>query len=350
MRPLPLRETLLDWYARHGRRLPWRETRDPYHIWVSEIILQQTRIAQGTDYYLRFVERFPDIASLAAASEDQVLKQWQGLGYYSRARNLHRAAQLLAEQFDGQFPRSYHQVRSLPGIGDYTAAAICSIAYRMPYAVLDGNVYRVLSRYFDLDTPIDTSAGKKLFTRLANEQLDQDRPGDYNQAIMDFGALQCTPSLPECPRCPLRPHCRAQAAGTVALRPAKSKRSEPSPRYLHYFHIVSPEGTWVRRRTEDDIWRGLYEFPRIETPDDLPAEQMLSDKALIRSAATAKVLETLPPVKHLLSHRVLHIRFYRVSIPTPGFSLEGYAPATEEDLSHLAFPRPLAAYLERSAR
>lgn len=353
MRPLPLRETLLDWYARHGRRLPWRETRDPYHIWVSEIILQQTRIAQGTDYYLRFVERFPDIASLAAASEDQVLKQWQGLGYYSRARNLHRAAQLLAEQFDGQFPRSYHQVRSLPGIGDYTAAAICSIAYRMPYAVLDGNVYRVLSRYFDLDTPIDTTAGKKLFTRLANEQLDQDRPGDYNQAIMDFGALQCTPSLPECPRCPLRPHCRAQAAGTVALRPAKSKRSEPSPRYLHYFHIVSPEGTWVRRRTEDDIWRGLYEFPRIETPEDLPAEQMLSDvryKALIRSAATAKVLETLPPVKHLLSHRVLHIRFYRVSIPTPGFSLEGYVPATEEDLSHLAFPRPLAAYLERSAR
>lgn len=353
MRPQPLRETLLDWYARHGRRLPWRETRDPYRIWVSEIILQQTRIAQGTDYYLRFVERFPDIASLAAASEDQVLKQWQGLGYYSRARNLHRAAQLLAEQFDGQFPRSYHQVRSLPGIGDYTAAAICSIAYRMPYAVLDGNVYRVLSRYFDLDTPIDTSAGKKLFTRLANEQLDQDRPGDYNQALMDFGALQCTPSLPECPRCPLRPHCRAQAAGTVALRPAKSKRSEPSPRYLHYFHIVSPEGTWVRRRTEDDIWRGLYEFPRIETPDDLPAEQMLSDvryKALIRFAATAKVLETLPPVKHLLSHRVLHIRFYHVSIPTPGFFLEGYAPATEEDLSHLAFPRPLAAYLERSAR
>lgn len=219
-----------------------------------------------------------------------------GLGYYSRARNLHRAAQLLAEQFDGQFPRSYHQVRSLPGIGDYTAAAICSIAYRMPYAVLDGNVYRVLSRYFDLDTPIDTSAGKKLFTRLANEQLDQDRPGDYNQALMDFGALQCTPSLPECPRCPLRPHCRAQAAAPSPCAPAKSKRSEPSTRYLHYFHIVSPEGTWVRRRTEDDIWRGLYEFPRIETPDDLPAEQMLSDaryKALIRSAATAKVLETL---------------------------------------------------------
>lgn len=353
MRPLPLRQTLLDWYAHYGRRLPWRETRDPYRIWVSEIILQQTRIAQGTDYYLRFVERFPDIASLAAASEDQVLKQWQGLGYYSRARNLHRAAQQLAEQFDGQFPRSYHQIRSLPGIGDYTAAAICSIAYRMPYAVLDGNVYRVLSRYFDLDTPIDTTAGKKLFTRLADEQLDRDRPGDYNQALMDFGALQCTPSLPDCPRCPLLPHCRAQAADTVALRPAKSKRSEPSPRYLHYFHIVSPEGTWVRRRTEDDIWRGLYEFPRIETPDDLPAEQMLFDvryEALIRSAATAEVLETLPPVKHLLSHRVLHIRFYHVSIPTPGFSLEGYAPATEEQLSHLAFPRPLAAYLERSAR
>lgn len=182
-------ETLLKWYAENKRELPWRETTDPYLIWISEIILQQTRVAQGYEYFLRFVHRFPDVRALAEASEDEVMKYWQGLGYYSRARNLHAAA----ESMNGAFPETYEGVRALKGVGDYTAAAICSFAYNMPYAVVDGNVYRVLSRYFGIDIPVDSTEGKKTFAALAEEMLDKSRPADYNQAIMDFGAIQCTP-------------------------------------------------------------------------------------------------------------------------------------------------------------
>ena len=205
---------LCDWYARHGRDLPWRRTRDPYRIWLSEVILQQTRVAQGLEYYLRFTERFPRAELLAAASEDEVLKLWQGLGYYSRARHLHAAAQEVAARFDGAFPRTYEEVRALPGVGDYTAAAICSMAYDLPYAVLDGNVFRVLSRVFDLDVPIDTSAGRRTFAELARAQLDPKRPGTCNQAIMDFGALCCTPGRPDCASCPLAAARRCASAGS----------------------------------------------------------------------------------------------------------------------------------------
>lgn len=196
-------DILLDWYAREGRDLPWRRTRDPYRIWLSEVILQQTRVAQGMDYYLRFTERFPDVRALAAASEDEVLKLWQGLGYYSRARNLHAAAREVVARFGGRFPSDYESVRSLRGVGDYTAAAVCSAAFDAPCAVVDGNVYRVLSRLFDVAEPIDTAAGRKAFAELAQTQLDRRAPGRYNQAIMDFGALQCTPSSPRCGACPL---------------------------------------------------------------------------------------------------------------------------------------------------
>ena len=191
-------DKLIDWYGVNGRDLPWRRTRDPYRIWLSEVILQQTRIAQGMDYYLRFVARFPDVGALAAADEDEVLKLWQGLGYYSRARNLHAAARQVVERYGGRFPAAYADVRSLKGVGDYTAAAVCSIAYDAPCAVVDGNVYRVLSRLFDLDLAIDTAEGRKAFAALADEQLDRRRPARYNQAIMDFGALQCTPANPSC--------------------------------------------------------------------------------------------------------------------------------------------------------
>ena len=191
-------DILLDWYSREGRDLPWRRTRDPYRIWLSEVILQQTRVAQGTEYYLRFVGRFPDVRSLAAASEDEVLKLWQGLGYYSRARNLHAAARQVVDDFEGRFPTTFAGVRSLRGVGDYTAAAVCSAAYSLPYAAVDGNVYRVLSRLFDIAEPIDTASGRRLFAELARSQLDERDPGRYNQAIMDFGALRCTPSPPRC--------------------------------------------------------------------------------------------------------------------------------------------------------
>ena len=219
---------LLEWYALRGRDLPWRRTRDPYCIWLSEVILQQTRVAQGKDYYLRFVQRWPEAGALAAATEDEVLKMWQGLGYYSRARHLHAAARTVAERFGGEFPKDYAAVRALPGVGNYTAAAICSIAYDLPCAVLDGNVFRVLSRLFDVELPIDTAAGRKEFAELAQSQLDTRQPGRYNQAIMDFGALQCTPAQPRCEECPLAEQCMARAAGTVAERPVKQGRTKVS--------------------------------------------------------------------------------------------------------------------------
>ena len=232
-------DILLDWYAREGRDLPWRRTRDPYRIWLSEVILQQTRVAQGTEYYLRFTERFPDVASLAAAPEDEVLKLWQGLGYYSRARNLHAAARQVVERFGGRFPVALEEVRSLRGVGDYTAAAICSAAYDAPCAVVDGNVYRVLARLFDLDAPIDSTAGKRAFAELAQSQLDTAHPGRYNQAIMDFGALRCTPSSPRCEVCPLAGQCLALAAGTVAARPVKQGKTRVRDRWFNYLHVSS---------------------------------------------------------------------------------------------------------------
>ena len=258
-------DKLIDWYGVNGRDLPWRRTRDPYRIWLSEVILQQTRIAQGMDYYLRFVARFPDVGALAAADEDEVLKLWQGLGYYSRARNLHAAARQVVERYGGRFPAAYADVRSLKGVGDYTAAAVCSIAYDAPCAVVDGNVYRVLSRLFDLDLAIDTAEGRKAFAALADEQLDRRRPARYNQAIMDFGALQCTPANPSCNDCPLRDECLSLAAGTVAERPVKAGRTRIRPRYLNYLHLECGGRIALRRRPEGDIWQGLYDLPAIES-------------------------------------------------------------------------------------
>jgi A/G-specific adenine glycosylase len=211
--------TIIDWYKENKRDLPWRDTKDPYKIWISEIILQQTRVVQGYDYYCRFMEHFPDVETLAKASEDEVMKCWQGLGYYSRARNLHEAARTIAEK--GAFPVRYEDVRALKGVGDYTAAAICSFAYDMPYAVVDGNVYRVLSRWLGVEEPIDTGAGKKLYASLADEMMDKSRPALYNQAIMDFGALQCVPSSPSCLFCPLSDSCVALQKNLVDKLPWK---------------------------------------------------------------------------------------------------------------------------------
>ena len=224
---------LMDWYRENGRSLPWRGTKDPYRIWISEIILQQTRVAQGYDYYLRFIERFPDVQALADAPEDEVMKLWQGLGYYSRARNLHAAAKEVAAL--GRFPDTYEGVRRLKGVGDYTAAAVCAFAYGLPCAVVDGNVYRVIARWLGIDEPIDTTAGKKLFAALARELMGTSDPALYNQAIMDFGAVQCTPASPACLMCPLNDGCAALRQGRVGDLPRKSKKTQVKERYFHYF-------------------------------------------------------------------------------------------------------------------
>ena len=342
-------DLLLDWYAREGRDLPWRRTHDPYRIWLSEVILQQTRVAQGMAYYERFTARFPDVASLAAASEDEVLRLWQGLGYYSRARNLLAAAREVVERFGGVFPRRPDEVRSLRGVGDYTAAAICSAAYDEPCAVVDGNVYRVLSRLFDIDLAIDTTAGRRAFARLAQEQLDPSAPGRYNQAIMDFGALQCTPSAPRCDGCPLSGRCLALAAGTVAERPVKQGRTRIRDRWFHYLHITSGDRVLLRRREGRDIWQGLYEFPMIETPApaDLPD---LSDDPLfvaLLGPTPWRLLRTVALPVHQLSHQRIHARLYRIETPELTPAAEALAIPTSE-LGEHALPRLLDRYLSSS--
>lgn len=341
-------DILLDWYAREGRDLPWRRTRDPYRIWLSEVILQQTRVAQGTEYYLRFTERFPDVASLAAAPEDEVLKLWQGLGYYSRARNLHAAARQVVERFGGRFPVALEEVRSLRGVGDYTAAAICSAAYDAPCAVVDGNVYRVLARLFDLDAPIDSTAGKRAFAELAQSQLDTAHPGRYNQAIMDFGALRCIPSSPRCEACPLAGRCLALAAGTVAARPVKQGKTRVRDRWFNYLHVSSGDRTLLRRREGRDIWQGLYEFPLIETegPAELPELVRLPQFRELLGDAPWHLVRSIPLPKHQLSHQTLHAVVHRIETLSLTPAAAAMAVPTVA-LGDYAVPRLIDRYLDR---
>lgn len=341
-------DILLDWYAREGRDLPWRRTRDPYRIWLSEVILQQTRVAQGTEYYLRFTERFPDVASLAAAPEDEVLKLWQGLGYYSRARNLHAAARQVVERFGGRFPVALEEVRSLRGVGDYTAAAICSAVYDAPCAVVDGNVYRVLARLFDLDAPIDSTAGKRAFAELAQSQLDTAHPGRYNQAIMDFGALRCIPSSPRCEACPLAGRCLALAAGTVAARPVKQGKARVRDRWFNYLHVSSGDRTLLRRREGRDIWQGLYEFPLIETegPAELPELVRLPQFRELLGDAPWHLVRSIPLPKHQLSHQTLHAVVHRIETPSLTPAAAAMAVPTAA-LGDYAVPRLIDRYLDR---
>jgi A/G-specific adenine glycosylase len=344
-------DKLMDWYEENKRELPWRDTKDPYRIWVSEIILQQTRVAQGYDYYIRFVRRFPDVFALALAEEDEVMKHWQGLGYYSRARNLHAAARSVMEA--GAFPATYEGVRALKGVGDYTAAAICSFAYDMPYAVVDGNVYRVLARWMGIDVPIDSTQGKKIFARMADELMDKRRPALYNQAIMDFGALQCTPASPDCLACPLADSCMALAQGRVDMLPVKQHKTKVSDRFFNYIYVRTGEHTFIRKRTGNDIWKNLYEPLLIETDEDMTGK----DEALFR-----KLQDVLGKregeikkredesrkregvffrsvklgVRHVLSHRIIHANFYELCLDNDLTSLEGYQRVAEEDLHKFA--------------
>lgn len=341
------KDILLQWYAEHRRDLPWRNTTDPYRIWISEIILQQTRVVQGYEYFTRFIERFPDVTTLAQADEDEVMKYWQGLGYYSRARNLHAAARSM----NGTFPVTYEGVRALKGVGDYTAAAICSFAYGMPCAVVDGNVYRVLARYLGIDTPIDSTDGKKLFAALAEEMLDKKRPADYNQAIMDFGAIQCTPQSPVCMFCPLQDGCVAFRQGQVMQLPVKQHKIKTSNRYFHYIYVRAGAYTYIYKRMSDDIWKNLYELPMIETATAIEAETLfaLPEFAAFFSSGenpiSVRVLRQ--HVKHVLSHRVIYANFYEVVLPENTLSFQRYLRIKAEDLEKYAVPRLIHAFLEK---
>jgi len=327
---------LLAWYDTHKRELPFRAVKDPYLIWLSEIILQQTRVAQGLAYYLKFAKRFPTPLSLAQADEDEVLKLWQGLGYYSRARNLHAAAQSM----NGIFPRTYEGVRALKGVGDYTAAAICSMAYNMPYAVVDGNVYRVLSRVYGVDIPIDTLAGKKEFTRRAQELLDTKRPGDYNQAIMDFGALVCTPQAPLCGECPFKRQCMAYKQNLIEQLPVKSKVTKVSERYFHYIYVEQGSYTWLHKRGAGDVWQNLYELPLAETSDNKPLKKFPAWCGKTKPVAVGKQL------KHVLSHRIIYAQLYKIKIPPTVKTPTDFLRVRKNDLEQYAVPRLVQKLLE----
>lgn len=301
-----------DWYVVNRRDLPWRHTRDPYCIWLSEVILQQTRVAQGYDYYLRFVEAWPTVESLAGAREEEVLRLWQGLGYYSRARNLLAAARQV-EAF-GSFPRTAAGLRRLSGVGDYTAAAVASLAFDEPVAVVDGNVYRVLSRVFGIDTPIDTPEGKKVFAHFAGELLDNSRPALYNQAIMEFGALMCTPRAARCADCPLADFCVASAERRVDKLPVKIRRTKVSTRYFVYLYLSADGAMLLRRRGSGDIWRGLYEPLMLEFPEQAGMSEILRHPEVCDWGGKATFRKVMEGKKHQLTHRTLLADGYLVSL------------------------------------
>ena len=349
---------LYAWYDANHRVLPWRETDNPYYIWLSEVILQQTRVVQGMEYYHRFVSTYPTIDLLAAADEDEVLRLWQGLGYYSRARNLHKAAKMIVEsqtaaltddrpptadrrqQSPILFPQTFAELRALPGVGEYTAGAIASLTYNMPYPALDGNVYRVLARLFDCEIPFDTSAGKKHFHRLAEELLDREHPRQFNSAIMEFGALHCLPVSPDCANCPLQQYCRAFAAGTAELLPVRKPRPTLRDRFFTYNIYITPaRTTLIRQRTDKDIWHHLYEFPLTEHPTEA---EWLNDTPQPSKTQTAK---QLPTITHILSHQRLHVHFYLVAtgeLP----DIPGTIAVRWEDLDDYALSRLTLKALE----
>jgi A/G-specific adenine glycosylase len=322
--PLIIRE----WYLQHGRRLPWRETNDPYKVWISEIILQQTQVKQGLDYYRRFIEIFPDVQTLASTSETQLMQLWQGLGYYSRARNLHHAAKTIVTEHNGTIPQTYKKIKTLKGIGPYTAAAIASFAFNLPYAVIDGNVFRLLSRIFAIDTPIDTKDGKKRFSELAERLLDKNDPGTHNQAIMDLGALICKPAAPLCQACPLAQFCKAFATGTQANFPVKIKKISRKKRYLNFIVFQKNHHTIIQKRTGKDIWQGLYQFPLIETAGKTSLKEI--EKKILLITGEHLSAEKKAQKKHLLTHQELHTIFYNVSWP-----LEKDFPESFENIKNI---------------
>lgn len=307
-----LQELLAQWYETHKRELPWRSDPTPYHVWLSEIILQQTRVNQGHDYFLRFVERWHTLSDLAEASEEEVLKMWQGLGYYSRARNLHQCARQLKEHHDGDFPRDYQKLLELKGIGQYTAAAIASIAFGLPYAVVDGNVYRVLARLYDVETPINNEKGAKCFKTLADMLLDQKHPGRHNQALMEFGALQCVPKHPDCANCPLQAHCLAFAHHTIDQRPVKEKKAKTRTRYFNYLVIrTNDQRVYLKKRIGNDIWKNLYDFPCVESDTPMTPEAVLnSQEAKTLLTSQDYIIEHVSkPYTHKLTHQTIIATF-----------------------------------------
>lgn len=300
---------VVEWYKLNQRSLPWRGTKDPFRIWLSEIILQQTRVNQGLPYYEKFIEAFPSVEKLAAAGEQKVLRLWQGLGYYTRARNLHKCAKVIVKNYSGSFPTSYQELLTLPGIGEYTAAAIASISFNEPVAVVDGNVYRVLSRVFGIGTEINSPKGKKEFFVLANQLIDKKNPAIFNQAVMEFGALFCKPVNPFCESCTFKASCVAHNNNLVASLPVKKKSKPVRKRYFYYFVIQSGKSLMMAKRGKKDIWEGLYDFYLVEKTRTTKIENLIKDDPFLKSIKATEELIVHKNFKHLLSHQTIMATF-----------------------------------------
>ncbi len=345
-------QKLMQWFATNHRPLPWKGEKAPYLIWLSEIILQQTRVEQGLPYFEKFKHKYPTVQDLANAPEDEVMKMWEGLGYYSRARNLHTAAKYIAHDLGGVFPKNYNDIRGLKGVGPYTAAAIASFAFDLPYAVVDGNVYRVLSRFFGIEEPIDTTAGKKKFAQLAQELLDKQQPGSYNQAIMDFGATHCTPVAPACKKCLMQTDCTAFQKRMIARLPIKSKKLKRRQRFFNYLLLNHNGQLILKKRTKKDIWQNLYEFPLIETNALVEERQILKKHQLWKEwmhDANAKIERVSEPLKQDLTHQRIIVRFWEISL-SDEFSKPGdgnWIMIDRENIREYAFPKVIDTYLRQ---
>jgi len=340
----PISEKLIAWYNINKRDLPWRNINDPYKIWLSEIILQQTQVVQGLNYYLKFVENFPTVIDLANAPEDLVMRLWQGLGYYSRARNLHSAAKFIKNTHKGVFPKTYNEIIELKGVGDYTASAVASFAFKLPHAVVDGNVYRVLSRLFNVETPINTSQGKKEFQLMAEEILNLKNPDIHNSAIMEFGALLCKPQNPKCEDCTLQLHCLAFKNKTVSLLPVKINKVKIRNRYFNYIIINYKNKVYITKRTEKDIWQNLYEFYLIESDHLIDELTVLANEDLNKLCANFKLKNKTTLKKHILSHQHLYSNFYELEIKNP-LKSKLFVEINRDELDKYATPQLINKYL-----
>ncbi len=338
-------QEIYKWFNSNKRDLPWRKTSDPYKIWISEIILQQTRVAQGTNYYCRFIEEFPNVLDLANSSEDNVLKLWQGLGYYTRARNLHFTAKYIVSNYNGVFPCDFKTILSLKGIGNYTAAAIASIAFDLPHAVVDGNIYRVISRFYGITTPIDSQKGKTEILKIANDLIPQKNSGFHNQAFMEFGALQCLPKSPECNLCPLEKKCYAANYNLTKQIPVKEKKVKKSIRYFYYYIFECKDSILLDKRTKKDIWKNLYQFPLVESKNEFSDTEILKLKVPFKINKKTNLKSISVTYKHILTHQIIYARF--IHIETEDFNLNdsNFIRVNKKDIYKFAVPRLLENYI-----
>jgi A/G-specific adenine glycosylase len=345
---MQINSVLINWYNKNKRDLPWRKTKNPYFIWLSEIILQQTRIEQGLSYYIRFAEKYPDIQSLAAARQDEILKMWQGLGYYSRARNMHVAANQVMNDFDGKFPSDYHSIRLLKGVGDYTAAAIASFAFNLKHPVVDGNVFRFLSRYFGIKTPIDTLKGKKEFFQLAEEILADAPPSVFNQAIMEFGSRQCRPVNPSCENCPLSTSCFAFEKKSVTAFPVKKNTTKTKNRFFNYLVINQKDSIYIKKRNDKDIWMGLFDFPLIESVKRMTEESVFTTLEWKKTFGRKKpkLVSISREYKHVLSHQLIYARFYEVTVDQMNDPSVEWKKIQKKFIDKFAVPKLIENYLD----